>query len=592
VNIDASSTAPAELKPMAVYRRLLGYAAPHWRVFLAASVGMALFALADVSFIALVKPLLDGSFVDKNPTTIKLMPLAIIGLFVLRGISGFLAAYGMAWVGRRVINDLRGELFNHLLTLPVSFYDRNSSGQLIARLTYHVEQVAEAVTSAISSMIKDGLTVIGMIGLMFFLDWKLATFAMIVGPIIAVVIRYVSRRFRRISSRIQQSVGHVSQAAEEAMTGQRVIKIQNGQDFERKAFGQVNDENRRLSMKLVATQAGSNSTIQFIAAWAVASIVYFATQPEMLDKITPGTFVSFMGAMLALLNPLKGLTTVNEKLQRGISAAADVFGLMREPPEPRGGSLPLERARGYIEFRTVRFRYQEEMAEALRGVSVDIKPGQTVAFVGRSGSGKSTLLSLIPRFYDPDQGAVLLDGHDIREYPIARLRAQVSLVDQQVRLFNASIAQNIAYGVEPPPDAAKIIEAAKIAHAWEFIQQLPQGLQTPVGQNGVMLSGGQRQRIAMARALLKDAPILILDEATSALDTESERLIQDALQRLVVGRTTLVIAHRLSTVQHADNIVVMQDGRVAETGKHDELLVRNGIYAALYHMQFENQPLN
>jgi subfamily B ATP-binding cassette protein MsbA len=587
VNASAAAAKNPALTPSAVYRRLLGYALPHWRVFLAATVGMALFALADVSFIGLVKPLLDGSFVKKDPQTIRIMPLAIIGLFLLRGASGFLSTYGMAWVGRRVIGDVRAQLFNHLLTLPVSFYDRSSSGQLIARLTYHVEQIAEAVTSSVSSMIKDGLTVIGLIGLMFFLDWKLSTFVLVVGPFIAMVIRYVSRRFRRISGRIQQSIGNVTDAAEEAMGGQRVIKIHNGQENERASFARVNEQNRKLAMKLVATQAGSNSTIQFIAAWAVAAIVYFATQPEMLATITPGTFISFMGAMLALLNPLKGLTTVNEKLQRGISAATDIFQLMEEPQEPSGGDRPLDRASGRIEFCDVHFRYRAELGDALRGVSITIEPGQTVAFVGRSGSGKSTLLSLIPRFYDPSAGILKLDGHDLREYPVARLRAQVALVDQQVRLFNTTIAHNIAYGCDPAPDQARIIEAAQAAHAWEFIQKLPQGLNTPVGQNGVMLSGGQRQRIAIARALLKDAPILILDEATSALDTESERLIQSALERLVMGRTTLVIAHRLSTIQNADRIVVMQDGRVVESGRHEELLARGGMYAALHQMQFQ-----
>ena len=575
------------VQPLVVYRRLLRYSLPHWKVFLAASLATALFSLTEVSFIALMKPLVDGTFVDKDPSIIRLMPLAILGLFFARGLTGFASAYGMAWVARRVVMTLRGDLFNHLLMLPVRFFERQSSGQLITRITYHVEQVAEAATTALTSILKDGLTVIGLIALMFTLNVKLTLFTLVVGPVIALVIRYVSRRFRTISGRIQQSVGNVTEAAEEAVTAQRVIKIHNGQAVERAHFAQLNDQNRYLTLKLTATAAGSNATIQFIAAWAVAAIVYVAGQPEMLAVISAGVFVSFMGAMLALMSPIKNLTNVNERLQRGITAAADIFGLMDQAPEAAGGVRPLLRAQGRIEFQDVNFRYGDDLADALRGVTLTVEPGQTVAFVGRSGSGKSTLLSLLPRFYDPTGGKITLDGHDLRDYPLERLRSQIALVDQQVRLFNATVAENIAYGLDPVPDESKIIEAAKAAYAWEFIEKLPRKLHTQVGQNGVMLSGGQRQRLAIARALLRNAPLLILDEATSALDTESERYIQAALEKLVAGRTTLVIAHRLSTVQRADRIVVLQDGRVAESGRHAELLDKNGLYAALYRMQFE-----
>jgi subfamily B ATP-binding cassette protein MsbA len=505
----------------------------------------------------------------------------------MRGLAGFTSTYGMSWIARSVVKQLRGELFEHMLKMPVRFYDRMSSAQLVAKLTFHVEQVAEAASNALTVVIKDGLTVIGLIGWLFYLNWQLALFCMIVAPFIATIVRYVSKRFRKVSKRIQDNMGQVAQAAEESVTGQRIVKIHNAQRFESSAFERVNDRARALALKIVATKGGSEATIQFIAAWAVAGIVYFATQPERLSEITPGTFVSFVGSMLALMSPMKNLGNVNERVQRGIAAAGDIFKLIGETPEPLGGSLPLDRAQGSIEFRDVRFRYNDELPDALKGVSVKIEPGQTVAFVGRSGSGKTTLLSLIPRFYDVDSGAVLIDGNDLREYPVDRLRAQIALVDQQVRLFNASVAQNIAYGFDTLPPEAELIEAAKAANAWEFIQKLPQGLNTMIGQNGTMLSGGQRQRLAIARALLKNAPILILDEATSALDTESERLIQAALERLVVGRTTLVIAHRLSTVQRADLIVVMQDGCATEQGRHDELLARGGIYASLYRMQFE-----
>lgn len=579
--------AKLDLKPWPVYRRLLGYAAPHWKIFVLAIFGMALFAAVDVSFAALTKPLLDQTFLDRDPKYIRWMPVVIIVLFLLRGLASFASTYGMSWVARRVIMQLRGELFSHLLKLPVRFFDRISSGQLIARLTYHVEQVAEAVTSALTAVVKDGLTIIGLVGWMLYLNWKLALFALTVTPFIALIIRYVSRRFRSISSRIQNSVSDVTIAAEEAIGNQRIIKIANGQVQEDVRFARVNQNNRQLVMKIVATQASSAALIQFIAAWAVAAIVFFATQPQVLAEITPGTFASFMLAMLSLMQPVKSLGTVNEKLQRGIAAAADIFALLAETPEPAGGKRVLERAQGHIEFAEVEFRYRSELAAALRGVSVSISPGQTVAFVGKSGSGKSTLLSLLPRFYDVDSGSIRLDGADVREYTLDSLRAQIALVDQQVRLFNASIADNIAYGLSPAPAREQIEQAARQAYAWEFIEKLPQGLDTPVGQNGVMLSGGQRQRLAIARALLKNAPILILDEATSALDTESERYIQSALEKLVAGRTTLVIAHRLSTIQSADCIVVMHEGRVAESGSHAELLARKGFYAALHRMQFE-----
>jgi subfamily B ATP-binding cassette protein MsbA len=575
--------------PLAVYRRLIGYAMPHWKIFLAALLGMALFAATNTAFMALVKPLLDKSFVSKSMEFSRTIPLAIVGLFILRGIAGFMSTYSMSWVGRRVVADLRGQVFNHLLRMPARYFDQNSSGQMVARLTYNVEQVAEATTTSLTTVFRDGLTMVGLLGWMFYVSWQLTMFCVVIGPLIALIVRYVSRRFRMISQRIQRSVGDVTQAAEETIGAQRVVKIHNGQSYEAGQFRRINEHNRFLAMKVVATSAGSAALIQFIAAWAVASIIYFATQPDMLAKISPGTFVSFMGAMLGLMNPIKNLGNVNERMQRAVVAGADIFELLSQPVEPAGGDRPLTRARGQIEYRNVSFRYRDELPDALREVSLTIQPGQTVAFVGKSGSGKSTLLTLLPRFYDASSGSILLDGHDSREYPLARLRDQIALVDQQVRLFDATVAQNIAYGLDPMPAPERIIEAAKSAYAWDFIEKLPQGLDTPLGQNGVMLSGGQRQRIAIARALLRDAPILILDEATSALDTESERYIQAALEKLVVGRTTLVIAHRLSTVQHADVIVVMQDGSIVESGTHAALLDRNGAYAALYHLQFEEQ---
>jgi subfamily B ATP-binding cassette protein MsbA len=572
-----------------IYRRLLTYARPHWRMFVIGIAGMVGFAAADVSFVALMRPLLDGSFVDKDPATIRTMPWLILGLFLLRGLSAFGSAFGMAWVGRMVIKALRGELFSQYLRLPVAFFDQSSSGNLIAKLTYHTEQVAESTTNAVTSVVRDGLTVVGLVGLMVYLDWRLACFILAVGPLIAGLVAFVSRRFRRISTRIQDSMGDVTHVAEEAISGQRVVKLYDGTDYEVRHFDSVNEQNRRLHLKLVSTRAGSTATVQFIAAWAVSAIIYFATSPQVLESMTPGTFVAFMGAMLSLLQPLKNLTTLSEKLQRGIAAAADIFELLNEPVEDQGGDVPLEHAKGHIEFKSMGFAYASSEKPVLEDINLEVKPGQTIAFVGRSGSGKTTLLSLLPRFYDVLQGQILLDGHDIRDYPLHELRHQFALVDQNITLFNDTVSRNIAYGALSQVSQSAIEDAARGAHALDFIQALPHGFDTHVGQNGVLLSGGQRQRLAIARALLKPAPILIMDEATSALDTESERAVQQALNTLMQGRTTLVIAHRLSTIQGADVIVVMDAGKIVETGRHEDLLAQGGYYASLYNMQFSDE---
>ena len=567
-----------------VYRRLLGYSAPYWKVFIVAVLGMVLFAGVDTAFIRLIQPLMDGTFVERDPQVIRLVPFAIMGLFVLRGVAHFVSTYGMSWVAQRVVMVLRAEIFEQMLRLPVSHYDRARSADMLVKLTYHTTQIAESATGVLTAMIKDGLTIVGLIAVMLYMSPQLTLIALLVAPFVAGSVRWVSKRFKIINERLQASMGGITHVADEAIQGRRIVKIYGGESYETARFRTVSEFIRKQSLKLVASSSGASGVVQLLAAVAVATIVYLAISGWVG---TPGTFVAFMGAMLAIRGPLNALTNISERLTRGVVAARDVFQFLDTAPEQPGGTRPLDRARGEIRFDDVHFSYSDEARAALAGVTLEVKPGQTVAFVGRSGSGKSTLLSLLPRFYDPSRGTVAIDGHDVRDYDLADLRRQIALVDQNVVLFNASVADNIAYGIRGRVTDAQIVEAARAAYAWDFIEKLPQQLDTPLGQSGLMLSGGQRQRIAIARALLRNAPILILDEATSALDTESERYIQQALERLVQGRTTLVIAHRLSTVQRADLIVVMQDGRVVESGRHAELLARNGLYAALHQMQFE-----
>ena len=583
----APAPQPVRVSGWATYRRLIGYALPHWKLFVFSSIAMAAYAATDTMFAALLKPMLDDSFIARDAESIRNIPLFLMGLFLLRGITGFISTYGMSWVGRQVIQILRGEVFATLLRLPNAYYHAHSSGQLVAKLIYHVEQVAQASTNAITILIRDSLTVIFLLGWMFYISGWLASLFLVVGPILAIGTRYVSRRFRKISHRIQESMAGVTEIAGEVIDGQKVVKAYGGQEYELERFQKINHKNASLQMKHIATSAASVPTTQFLAASVLAGVIYLATLDPMLDKITAGGFVSFIAAMMLLMPCLKRLSTVNASLQRGIAAAEGIFALIDEQPEPDNGTRILARAQGDVVFEAISFRYQREQNDVLKDLSFRMPPGTVTALVGRSGSGKSTLASLLLRFYDPQDGRILLDGVDLREYRMADLRNQIALVSQDIVLFNDSIANNIAYG---RPEAARtdIEAAARIAHADEFIQTLPQGYDTLVGEKGVLLSGGQRQRLAIARALLKDAPILVLDEATSALDTASERVIQQGLETLMQGRTTLVIAHRLSTVEKADQILVLDAGQIVEQGRHAELLAMEGRYAALYRLQFRD----
>ena len=581
--------------PLTAYRRLLGYIQPYRTQFIFGILGAILFALTMTSFSLFAKKFGDGTLTHRDPRSIVWVPLVVIGLFILRGTGDFTQTYFMGYVGRHVVNRVRRDVFRRILMLPVGYFDRHSSAALLSRLTYNTEQIGTATTDSIIIVVRASLTIVGSIIFLLWLNARLALIALTMGPLVGWLVSIINRRFRRYSRRIQDSMGDVTRVAKESFEAPRLVKVYNAERHVYQQFDAVNDHNLRSNMRLVLTRGVSNPTVQLVTAFGLAFVLWIAIADAIHGRMSMGDLLGFFAALVSIAQPLRELVGVAGPLQQGIAAGQSLFELLDEPVEPQGGALTILRARGEVQFDQVSFRYGADTATdephtrraaALVEVSLQVAAGESLAIVGRSGSGKSTLVNLLPRFYDATIGSVRIDGSDVREYQLPSLREQIAVVSQDVVLFNDTIRNNIAFGREVP-DAA-IERAAEAAHILEFVRDQPQGLDTLVGDRGMLLSGGQRQRIAIARALLKDAPILILDEATSALDTEAERHIQAALAQLVRNRTTFIIAHRLSTVEQADRILVLDAGQIVESGTHQQLLSLGGLYAQLHRLQFSD----
>ncbi|MES9970806.1 MAG: lipid A export permease/ATP-binding protein MsbA [Candidatus Thiodiazotropha sp.] len=572
-----------------LYLRLLRRVRPYWRQFSGALTAMVILALTEPAIPWLMKPMLDGSFVDKDPEIIFWSPILLILLFSIRGIMNFISGVAFEWVAGKVVLDLRKMMIERILTMGTPFFDAHATGSLISKVTFNVNQVTMAATKVLTTLVKDTIIIIGLLAYMLYLNWLLTLAVFLAMPIIVIAVRYLAIRLRRVNRALQQTMGVMTQALEESIRGHKVIKIFEGRPYEQRRFMERANWVRRYNMKSKVAGSAHMPLVEFVGAAMIAALVYVSTHQTAVGELTVGGFVSLMVAIGLLFSPLKRLTGINQPLQKGLAAAESVFSLVDEQPEADNGQRSIDNVEGRVSFDAVSFRYVGMDKDALKPISFEMSPGSTVALVGHSGGGKTTIANLIPRFYTPTGGRILIDGIDIQALSLISLRRQISYVGQDSVLFDDSVAANIAYGAVGEVSQEQIVEAAKSAHALEFIQRLPDGFDTVIGEDGVRLSGGQRQRLAIARALIKDAPILLLDEATSALDTESERHVQAALQALTQERTTLVIAHRLSTIQHADKILVIQDGELVEEGVHQQLIDKKGVYYQLCRHQFSDQ---
>lgn len=571
-----------------VYGRLWQYVTPHKLVGFIAVVGMTATAVVEASLAYLLQPLMDDTLVAKQVESGRWIPLAFMVIFMLRGLSGFATEASLGWIGRSVISDLRRQVFNKFLTLPVKFFDGQAAGPLLSRLTYNVEMVAESVTSVVTIGVRDILTVIAAIGVMLYQSPSLTVFVAILIPIVGALVWLLGIAFRRYSNRIQDTVGEVTQVTDEIIRGNSVVKAFGGYEYERDRLAAVDERNRKQNLKLIRVRSMGVAVTQMVFGFGIALVIFMAGKQSIEGILSPGQFISFFSAMTLMLQPVRRITNVNATLQRGVAGADSLFMIIDEKDESDTGTHEIERVRGRVRFDNVGFSYGDEDSPVVENITVSIGAGKTLAIVGHSGSGKSTLVSLLPRFYEFDSGDILIDDVSIRDFTLASLRNNISLVSQDVILFNDTIRNNLAYGQLRSYSEEELMKAAEAAHVLDFTNELPRGLETMVGDRGVLLSGGQRQRIAIGRALLKNSPVLILDEATSSLDTQSERRIQDALNVLMKDRTTLVIAHRLSTVEKADQIIVLDAGKIVESGTHAELVAQEGHYAKLYRMQFSD----